>query len=44
MLGQVVEGEKVEAAMKNTVANYQLLEKNHQKLTENYNTGKVYKM
>ena len=38
---QVVELDKMEAAMKQTVANKQLLEKDHQKLTEYYNTAKV---
>ena len=38
---QVVELDKMEAAMKQTVANKQLLEKDYQKLTEYYNTAKV---
>ena len=38
---QVVELDKMEAAMKQTVANKQLLEKDHQKLTGYYNTTKV---
>ena len=38
---QVVELDKMEAAMKQTVANKELLEKDHQKLTEYYNTAKV---
>ena len=41
---QVVELDKMEAAMKQTVTNKQLLEKDHQKLTEYYNTAKVYRM
>ena len=41
---QVVELDKMEVAMKQTVANKQILEKDHQKLTEYYNTAKVYKM
>ena len=41
---QVVELDKMEAAMKQTVVNKQLLEKDHQKLTEYYNMAKVYKM
>ena len=40
---QVVELDKMEAAMKQTVANKQLLEKDHQKLTEYYNAAKVIK-
>ena len=43
-LDQIVEAEKVETARKQAVANYQLLEKDHQKLTEDCNTAKVYKI
>ena len=39
---QVVELDKMEAAMKQTVANKQLLEKDHQKLAEYYDAAKVY--
>ena len=38
---QVTELDKMEAAMKQTVANKQLLEKDYQKLNEYYDTAKV---
>ena len=40
---QVTDLDKMEAAMKQTVANKQLLEKDYQKVNECYNTAKVRK-